>query len=79
HPESKTGEIPARKMSQIAKEARIYSFQFLEWKRKFELKKHWLAHTKKTCLRCNLSFIKKYTGKNKRRSFFCANCQILYK
>lgn len=79
NPESRTGEIPARKMSQIVKEARIYSFQFLEWKRKFELKKHWLAHTKKTCLRCDLPFIKKYTGKNKRRSFFCTNCQILYK
>jgi len=79
HPESRTGEIPTRKMSQIVKEARIYSFQFLEWKRKYELKKHWLAHTKKTCLRCNLPIIKKYTGKNKRRSFFCTNCQILYK
>lgn len=79
HPESRTGEIPTRKISQIVKEARIYSFQFLEWKRKFELKKHWLAHTKKTCPRCNLPFIKKYTGKNKRRSFFCTNCQILYK
>ncbi len=79
HPESLTGEIPARKISTIVKEARIYSFQFLEWKRNFELKKHWFAHTKKTCLRCNLPFIKKYTGKNKRRSFFCTNCQLLYK
>jgi endonuclease-8 len=79
HPESLTGKIPARKMSSIVKEARVYSFQFLEWKKKFELKKHWLAHTKKTCLRCNLPFKLKYTGKNKRRSFFCTNCQLLYK
>lgn len=78
HPESVVGKIPARKISEIVKEARVYSFQFLEWKRKFELKKHWLAHTKKTCLRCNLPIIKKYTGKNKRRSFFCTNCQELY-
>jgi endonuclease-8 len=79
HPESKTGKITSRKITEIIKEARNYSFQFLEWKRKFELKKHWLAHTKKMCLRCNLPIIKKYTGKNKRRSFFCNNCQILYK
>ena len=79
HPESITGEIPSRKISEIIKEARHYSFQFLEWKRNYELKKHWLAHTKKLCLRCDLPIYKKYTGKNKRRSFFCKNCQLLYK
>jgi endonuclease-8 len=79
HPQSKVGDIPARKISEIIKEARNYSFQFLEWKRKFELKKHWLAHTKKTCLRCNLPIIKKYLGKTKRRTFYCDNCQVLYK
>ncbi len=26
--------------------------------RNYELKKHWLAHTKKICLRCNLPIIK---------------------
>lgn len=78
HPESKTGHIPAGKISALLKEARHYSFEFLEWKRRFELKKHWLAHTKKTCLRCNLPIIKKYTGVKQRRSFFCVKCQIIY-
>ena len=59
HPESLTGEIPSDKIEEIIDECSIYSFEFLEWKKKFELKKHWLAHTKKTCLRCNLPFIKK--------------------
>lgn len=79
HPESLTGKIPARKLSEIIKEARNYSFDFLKWKKAFELKKHWLAHTKKTCTRCNLPFVKKYCGKTKRRTFFCTNCQVLYK
>lgn len=78
HPESVIKNIPAAKIKQIAAEARIYSFQFLEWKRVFQLKKHWLAHTKKTCLRCNLPLIKKHTGVKKRRSFFCTQCQKLY-
>jgi endonuclease VIII len=78
HPESLTGSIPDTKIREIIKEARIYSFEFLEWKKKFELKKHWLAHTKKTCKRCELPIIKKYTGIKKRRSFFCTNCQKLY-
>jgi endonuclease-8 len=78
HPESLVGKIPAAKRKSIVKESRIYSFQFLEWKKQFVLKKHWLAHTKKTCMRCNLPLIKKYTGLNRRRSFFCTNCQTLY-
>lgn len=78
HPETLAGQIPSRKLTQLIKEARLYSFDFLKWKKKFELKKHWLAHTKKTCLRCDLPFIKKYCGKTKRRTFFCVNCQVKY-
>lgn len=78
HPESVIRNMPEEKLVEMIEEARIYSFEFLEWKNNFELKKHWLAHTKKTCLRCNLPFIKLYLGKTKRRSFFCDNCQIRY-
>ena len=78
HPESKTGNIPEVKIDELIYEARIYSFEFLNWKKQYELKKHWLAHTKKVCLRCELPIIKKYTGVKKRRSFYCENCQILY-
>jgi len=78
HPESVVGKIPAAKINKLIDETRIYSFQFLDWKRNYELKKHWLAHTKQTCLRCNLLIIRKQTGLKKRRSFICANCQTLY-
>lgn len=78
HPESRVGKLPPKRLSALIKEAREYSFDFLAWKKTFTLKKHWLAHTKKTCPRCNLPIIKKYTGKTRRRSFFCSNCQVLY-
>jgi endonuclease-8 len=78
HPESIVGELPARSIRSIVREARNYSFEFLAWKKQFVLKKHWLAHTKKTCQRCDLPIIKKHTGSRKRRSFFCVNCQVLY-
>ena len=78
HPETKVGDLPPKKINELIKEARDYSFEFLDWKKQFVLKKHWLAHTKKICLKCNLSFEKKYLGKTKRRSFFCTNCQHLY-
>jgi endonuclease VIII len=78
HPETLIKNIPARKKTELIKEARNYSFDFLKWKKEFVLKKHWLAHTKKICQRCELPLIKKYCGKTKRRTFFCKNCQIKY-
>ena len=78
HPESVTGKIPAAKQKEIVEQARQYSFDFLQWKKEYVLKKHWLAHSKKTCLRCNLPMHKKNTGVKKRRSFYCTNCQKLY-
>jgi endonuclease-8 len=78
HPEAKIANLTPEKLDEMIDEARTYSFQFLEWKKKYELKKHWLAHTKKTCLRCDLPIIKKITGVKKRRSFFCTNCQHLH-
>ena len=78
HPENLIIDIPALKLSGVIKEARNYSFDFLKWKKEFTLKKHWLVHTKKTCLRCDLPIIKKYCGKTKRRTFFCAECQVRY-
>ncbi|MGV3460532.1 MAG: DNA-formamidopyrimidine glycosylase family protein [Flavobacterium sp.] len=78
HPEAKTGDIPTRKITKIINEARDYSFDFLKWKKKGELKKNWQAYTKKKCKRCDLPIHKKETGKTRRRSFFCTNCQEMY-
>ncbi len=78
HPESLVGALPAKQVNSLVKEARNYSFDFLEWKKKFVLKKHWLAHTKRICSRCDILLIKKYAGKTKRRTFFCTKCQVLY-
>ncbi|HEX8017419.1 MAG TPA: endonuclease, partial [Flavobacterium sp.] len=78
HPESLVGKIPLEDIQKLIDESVIYSFQFLDWKKKYELKKHWLAHTKKICVRCNLPFEKRHTGIKKRRSFFCTNCQKIY-
>ncbi|MCJ7932346.1 MAG: endonuclease [Chryseobacterium sp.] len=77
-PESITGHLPAKKRKELIKEARNYSYDFLDWKRDFTLKKHWLVHTKKTCPICGQKLIKKQTGKGKRRSFYCEKDQKRY-
>lgn len=78
HPLNKISQLPLAKLKALIKEVRNYSFDFLEWKKKFELKKHWLAHTKKICPRCNIPLVKEYLGKTNRRTFYCENCQQLY-
>lgn len=78
HPLSLIGKLPAKQLKLLVEQTREYGFDFLRWKREYTLKKHWLAHTKKTCPRCNIPLIKEYLGKTNRRTFFCSNCQVLY-
>ena len=79
HPESQVGALPARKLAQMVDEARDYSFDFLEWKRAFVLRKHWQVHARSVCPRDGtpLSF-RKHLGKRQRRAFWCDACQRLY-
>jgi endonuclease-8 len=78
HPKTKLGDIPPKKLSELIAEARNYSFDFLKWKKEYTLRKHWLAHTKKTCQRDGAKIIKEYLGNTNRRTFFCETCQKLY-
>ncbi|WP_114789050.1 endonuclease [Niabella yanshanensis] len=78
HPLSKIGSLPPQKLSELIDEVRNYSFDFLKWKKAYVLKKHWLAHTKKTCTRCKGPMQKEYLGTTRRRTFFCPVCQKLY-
>ncbi len=78
HPLSRIGALPPRKLAELVEQVRVYSFEFLEWKKAFVLKQHWLAHTKTTCPRCHIPLIKAHLGKTNRRSFFCERCQKRY-
>jgi len=78
HPKTRVGNLPSKKVTELIKEARQYSFDFLEWKKQYVLRKHWLVHTKKTCPRDGSKIVKEYLGKTNRRTFFCNSCQKLY-
>lgn len=78
HPLSEVDSLPDEQLHELINQSVIYSFQFLQWKKEYTLKQHWLAHTKKICPRDNVLFIKNYLGKTKRRSFYCEICQHLY-
>jgi endonuclease-8 len=78
HPKSRIGALSAKKLNELIKEVRNYSFDFLKWKKAYVLRKHWLVHTKRICPRCKIPLIKEYLGIHHRRTFFCRKCQKLY-
>lgn len=79
HPESTIGALPPRKLAELIKQAREYSFDFYHWKKAFVLKKHFLAHAKRICPRCEIRLqYRAHLGSSQRRSFFCDRCQRLY-
>lgn len=79
HPESTIGALPPRKLGELIKQARDYSFDFLEWKKAFVLKKHFQVHTRQICPRDgNQLTLHAKLGLAQRRAFFCELCQKRY-
>ena len=78
HPGSKVGDLPPRKLGELIKQARLYSFDFLEWKKLFVLRQHWNVHRKKQCPTCGQSIHKAQIGVRKRIAYFCVSCQMMY-
>jgi endonuclease-8 len=77
HPESLLGKIPSRKITEIIKQTHLYSLDFLKWRRKGELSRHWEVYKQSSCPKEHSVFVKD-TGKTKRRSFICTTCMIRY-
>jgi endonuclease VIII len=80
HPESTIGALPPRKLGELIKQAREYSFDFYTWKKAYVLKKHYQVHTKTHCPRdgTRLTY-RKHLGRAQRRAFYCGTCQRLYR
>ena len=60
HPESTVGALPSRKLGEMIKQARDYSFDFLEWKKAYVLRKHWQVASRRrparaTARRCRIA------------------------
>jgi endonuclease VIII len=78
HPLAKVGDLPTRKLGDLVREARTYSFQFLAWKKAGVLKKHWLAYHQDICPRDHVEFRAAELGKGHRTTYFCEVCQQRY-
>lgn len=78
HPGSQVGDLPWRKLGEMIKQARLYSFDFLEWKKQFVLRQHWQVHRKRSCPSCGEPLSKAHMGTLRRVAYFCGQCQTLY-
>lgn len=78
HPESLIQAIPTSKKEELVNEVPRYCNDFYNWKRKYELRKNYQVYMRKICPRCQIRLTYKQLGKNKRRTFFCTNCQELF-
>lgn len=79
HPESLTGAVPKARLSKLIKETRIYSFQFLEWKKANVFAKHWIVYKQDMCPKGHGPLQVKVHGRFKRRTYYCERCQQLFK
>lgn len=78
HPGSRVGALSPRKLGELVREARDYSFDFYRWRKAFELKQHYQVYTKRTCPRDGHRItLVRYFGTTRRRTFFCPRCQRL--
>ena len=79
HPESLTENLTPKKLKEMVKDTRDYTLLFYEWKKQFILRKQWQVYKKKECPRCKIPLMRTYSGKTGRLTFYCENCQELYK
>lgn len=74
-PIQKVSDLSLAQQKKLIKTTQEFSHQFYEWRKRFELKKHYQIYRKATCPRCQGKVTRQKTGKRQRLSFYCPNCQ----
>jgi endonuclease VIII len=75
HPEVKIDQLKRGEALKLVREARAYAFDFFRWKKEYKLIKNWKIYRKRKCKIHNTPVTTEKTGKLKRVSFYCKDCQ----
>ncbi len=75
HPMTKLSEISKKDWSLLVHAIHEYCFNFYEWKKEFQLRRHWQVYRKSICPVCGSKIQRKKMGKNERATFICPHCQ----
>lgn len=74
-PDQSLANLSLTKQKKLIKTTQEFSHQFYEWRKRFELRKHYQIYKKGICPRCQNKVTRKKTGKRQRLSFYCPHCQ----
>lgn len=74
-PKRRVQDFSKRKVQEIVETAHAFSWQFYKWRKQFVLTKNLKIHRKGACPHCGGKVTHEVTGKRKRISHFCQNCQ----
>lgn len=74
-PSKKISTLTDKKLALLAQNAREFSFDFLKWRKLYQLKKNLLIYRKKECPVCKTTVTRGKTGTRNRWSFWCPKCQ----
>jgi endonuclease-8 len=75
HPLTKLSQVSEKDWPALVRAVRDYCFHFYEWKKKYELRKHWQVYRKNICPICRSKLVKVTLGKLSRKTFYCQHCQ----
>jgi len=75
HPLTKLAQVSSKDWPRIARAVREYCWNFYEWKKTFELRKHWQVYRQASCPLCARKLVRENVGKFLRRTFYCPHHQ----
>jgi endonuclease-8 len=77
HPLTKLSQVRKTDWPKLIHAVREYCENFYEWKKKFELRKHWQVYRQARCPLCERKLVKENLGKHNRKTFYCSEHQLL--
>jgi endonuclease-8 len=77
HPLTKLAHVSSADWPKVARAVHEYCWNFYEWKKKFELRKHWQVYRQAKCPLCERKLVRESVGVFLRRTFYCPHHQRL--
>jgi endonuclease-8 len=78
HPLTRLSQLDRKDWPRLAEAVHSYCWNFYQWKKKFELRKHWQVYRQRLCPLCETKLVREPLGKNARLTFYCSRHQPLY-
>jgi endonuclease VIII len=77
NPKDQVKNLSPAQRKKLVRLARVFSRQFYEWRKVFQLRANLRIHRKSTCPWCGTKVIREKTGKRQRWAYYCPICQAL--